>query len=78
MTGPEIFVLVIDLLGTFAFALNGSLTAAKIVRLDIVGVVVLGLITAVGGGIVRDVLLGDIPRLRLRTGITSRWRLRVR
>jgi uncharacterized membrane protein YeiH len=53
--------LVLDLLGTFAFALNGALTAVRAARLDIVGVVVLGMITALGGGILRDILLGALP-----------------
>jgi uncharacterized membrane protein YeiH len=53
--------LVLDLVGTFAFALNGALTATRITRLDIVGVVTLGMITAIGGGMIRDVLLGDLP-----------------
>ena len=54
-------VLVVDLLGTFAFAINGAFTAAKAVRLDIVGVLVLGVLTAVGGGLMRDVLIGAVP-----------------
>jgi len=53
--------LVLDLVGTFAFALNGALTAVRAARLDIVGVVTLGMITALGGGILRDVLLGSLP-----------------
>ena len=53
--------LVLDLTGTFAFALNGALTAIRVARLDIVGVVTLGMITAIGGGMIRDVLLGDLP-----------------
>jgi uncharacterized membrane protein YeiH len=53
--------LALDLTGTFAFALNGALTALRIVRLDIVGVVTLGMITAIGGGVIRDVLLGALP-----------------
>ena len=54
-------LLVLDLLGTFAFALNGALTALRVARLDIVGVVTLGMITALGGGIIRDVLLNIPP-----------------
>lgn len=54
-------LLALDLVGTFAFALNGSLTALRAVHLDIVGVITLGLITAVGGGVLRDVLIGDVP-----------------
>lgn len=53
--------LVLDLIGTFAFALNGALTAIRVARLDIVGVVTLGMLTAIGGGMIRDVLLGDLP-----------------
>ncbi|WP_017934526.1 trimeric intracellular cation channel family protein [Nocardioides sp. Iso805N] len=53
--------LVLDLTGTFAFALNGALTATRIARLDIVGVITLGMFTALGGGIVRDTLLGALP-----------------
>src|SRR4051812_48339652 len=54
-------LLVLDLAGTFAFALNGALTAVRSAHLDLVGVIALGMITAVGGGILRDVLLGDLP-----------------
>jgi uncharacterized membrane protein YeiH len=54
-------LLALDLTGTFAFALNGALTARRAARLDIVGVVTLGMITALGGGIVRDVLIGYLP-----------------
>jgi uncharacterized membrane protein YeiH len=54
-------LLVLDLVGTFAFALNGALTAVRAAQVDIVGVVTLGMITGLGGGIVRDVLLGAVP-----------------
>jgi uncharacterized membrane protein YeiH len=54
-------LLVLDLAGTFAFALNGALTALRATRLDIVGVVTLGMITALGGGTIRDVFLDSLP-----------------
>jgi uncharacterized membrane protein YeiH len=54
-------LLALDLAGTFAFALNGALTAVRVAHVDIVGVVTLGMITAVGGGIIRDILLGALP-----------------
>ena len=54
-------LLALDLAGTLAFAVNGALTALRVARLDIVGVVTLGMITALGGGIIRDVLLGSLP-----------------
>ena len=53
-------LLVLDLVGTFAFALNGALTAIRVVDVDLVGVLTLGIVTAVGGGIVGDVLLGAL------------------
>ena len=54
-------LLALDLTGTFAFALNGALTALRLARLDIVGVVTLGMITALGGGIIRDILIDSLP-----------------
>jgi len=54
-------LLVLDLVGTFAFALNGALTAVRATHVDIVGVVTLGMITGLGGGIIRDILLGALP-----------------
>lgn len=61
MTTTTTVLLVLDLVGTFAFALNGGLTAIRVAHVDIVGVVTLAAITAVGGGILRDVLLGALP-----------------
>ena len=61
MTTEFPLLLALDLIGTFAFGLNGALTAVRAARLDIVGVVTLGVITALGGGIIRDVLIGDVP-----------------
>ena len=61
MAGEPPLLLVLDLAGTFAFALNGALTAVRVAHVDIVGVVTLGMITAVGGGVLRDVLLGALP-----------------
>lgn len=60
MTAGATPLLLLDLTGTFAFALNGAFTALREARLDIVGVITLGMITAVGGGIIRDVLMGAL------------------
>lgn len=54
-------LLILDLVGTFAFAVNGALTALRATRLDIVGVITLGMITALGGGTIRDVFLDSLP-----------------
>lgn len=66
MTTETPLLLSLDLAGTFAFGLNGALTAVRAVRLDIVGVVALGMITALGGGITRDILIGDLPPATFR------------
>lgn len=61
MSSEPAVLLALDLCGTFAFGLNGALTAVRATRLDVVGVVVLGMITALGGGIIRDVLIDALP-----------------
>ena len=54
------FLYALDLLGTAAFAASGALAGIRR-QMDIFGVVMLGLVTATGGGTLRDLLLGDIP-----------------
>jgi uncharacterized membrane protein YeiH len=54
-------LLALDLTGTFVFALNGALTAVRAARLDVVGVVTLGMMTALGGGVIRDLVIGIPP-----------------
>lgn len=53
-------LLVFDYIGTFVFAISGTLTAAE-KRLDFFGATVIGFVTAVGGGTLRDMMLGDTP-----------------
>ncbi|TDD95847.1 trimeric intracellular cation channel family protein [Actinomadura rubrisoli] len=59
MTGPGVAWL-LDLAGIFVFAVSGALAAVR-QRLDVVGMVVLAEITALGGGILRDLLIGSVP-----------------
>lgn len=49
-----------DLVGTFVFALSGALLATRR-DFDVVGVVVLSLAAGLGGGMIRDVLIDDLP-----------------
>ena len=51
---------VLDLAGIFVFALSGALVGVRI-RLDVVGVLVIAGVTGLGGGIIRDLLIGDVP-----------------
>jgi uncharacterized membrane protein YeiH len=53
-------LLVLDLMGTFVFALSGGAAAVK-ERLDLFGVMVLSFAAASAGGIIRDVLIGAVP-----------------
>ncbi len=50
----------LEILGTIVFAITGALKAVKY-ELDILGILVLASITGTGGGILRDILLGDTP-----------------
>lgn len=56
----KLLVLILDLAGTFVFALSGA-TAGVRRRLDLFGVLVLSFVAANFGGIVRDVLIGAVP-----------------
>jgi len=58
-------LLFLDLLGTLAFAFTGAFRAVKH-ELDWLGVIVLAAMTGVGGGMVRDLLLGATPPVALR------------
>lgn len=52
--------LLLDFLGTIAFATSGALTAMH-KKLDIFGIFIIGFVTAIGGGTLRDVLTGSTP-----------------
>jgi uncharacterized membrane protein YeiH len=65
MTEPPL-LLALDLTGTLVFAVNGAITGLQAARLDIVGMVTLGMVTALGGGILRDILIKDLPPAAFR------------
>lgn len=50
----------IDILGTIAFAISGVLVAME-KRLDLFGVLIIAFVTAIGGGTLRDLLIGNTP-----------------
>jgi len=50
----------LDLLATFVFGVSGGLTAV-LMRLDVVGVLTLAIVTGLGGGLIRDTLIGVTP-----------------
>ena len=55
-----LIVLIIELIGTIAFSISGAMVGIRR-KMDIFGVLVLGVVTAVGGGMMRDVILGKTP-----------------
>ena len=56
----NIFVLIFEIIGTIAFAVSGAMVGIE-KKMDILGVAVLGMTTAVGGGVIRDVILDITP-----------------
>jgi uncharacterized membrane protein YeiH len=68
LTGPRrrwrtvrrVGLLLLDLLGVFVFALSGGLAAVR-QRFDLFGVLVLACCAGLGGGVLRDVLIGAVP-----------------
>ncbi|MGB3828975.1 MAG: trimeric intracellular cation channel family protein [Ornithinimicrobium sp.] len=61
--------LALDLIGVFVFALSGALVGVR-KQLDLLGVAVLSWVAGLGGGMIRDVFLGDVPPVGI-----SDWRL---
>lgn len=57
-----------EIAGTIAFAISGALVGISR-RMDIFGILVLALSTAIGGGIIRDVLVGNIPPNSFKTSL---------
>ena len=59
INGDTLFFIV-EILGTIAFAISGAMIAIDR-KLDIFGVIIMGCVTACGGGILRDMILGQTP-----------------
>lgn len=60
-----LIVFCMELVGTIAFAASGAMVGINC-KMDIFGVCVLGVVTAVGGGMTRDVILGNVPGALIR------------
>lgn len=56
----QTFIFILEIIGTIAFAASGAMTALK-KDMDLFGIAILGITTAVGGGAVRDIILGNTP-----------------
>ncbi|HEY5208274.1 MAG TPA: trimeric intracellular cation channel family protein [Stellaceae bacterium] len=68
MIAAETFVHVLDLAGTFVFAISGAVAAVNR-RLDIFGILVLSFVAGNFGGITRDLLIGAVPPAALTDGL---------
>lgn len=66
----KIFVLIFSMIGIIAFSVSGAMTAIE-KKMDVLGVVILGLTTALGGGVVRDIILGNTPPITFTSPIYS-------
>ena len=60
MNIQDSIIFFMEILGTIAFAASGAMVGIR-KRMDIFGICVLGVVTAVGGGMTRDVILGKLP-----------------
>ncbi len=56
----DLLFFIFEIIGTVAFAASGALIGIK-KKMDLLGILVLGCVTAVGGGIIRDLILGITP-----------------
>ena len=60
MDSQSLFTFILEMAGTIAFAASGAMVGAQR-GMDIFGICVLGVVTAVGGGATRDIILGIVP-----------------
>jgi uncharacterized membrane protein YeiH len=65
MARPERLLFAADIAGTLVFAVEGAMAAVN-GNLDLIGIMTLAFCTALGGGIIRDTLLGALPPTSLR------------
>jgi uncharacterized membrane protein YeiH len=60
---------IVEILGTFSFAVSGTSVAMK-KKLDIFGILIISFVTSIGGGTLRDIMLGNTPVAWLRDATT--------
>ncbi len=61
-------IFILELIGTASFAISGAMVGLGR-KMDIFGVAILGLATATGGGVLRDILLGDFPPMMFQNPV---------
>ncbi|MBR6529278.1 MAG: TRIC cation channel family protein, partial [Firmicutes bacterium] len=61
----DIIIFAFEIVGVIAFAISGALVGIK-KKMDILGISILGLLVACGGGVIRDLVLGIAPPMTFR------------
>lgn len=64
----EFCIFILEIIGTASFAVSGAMTGLG-KKMDIFGVAILGLVTATGGGVLRDILLGSFPPMMFQNPV---------
>lgn len=59
---------ILEIIGTIAFSVSGAVVGIR-KKMDILGVTTLGIITAVGGGVIRDIIIGATPPAAFRNPV---------
>jgi uncharacterized membrane protein YeiH len=65
----ESYIHIVEILGTFSFAVSGTSVAMK-KKLDIFGILIISFVTSIGGGTLRDIMIGNTPVAWLRDATT--------
>jgi uncharacterized membrane protein YeiH len=65
----ESYIHIVEILGTFSFAVSGTSVAMK-KKLDVFGILIISFVTSIGGGTLRDILIGNTPVAWLRDATT--------
>lgn len=61
----DLIIGIIEQIGIVAFSISGAITGIR-KKLDLFGVLLMGIVTAVGGGVLRDVIIGETPPMAFR------------
>ena len=64
----DIIIFALEIIGVIAFAISGALVGIG-KKMDILGISILGLSVAVGGGVIRDLILGITPPMTFRNPV---------
>ena len=64
----DYYLFALEIIGTVAFSISGAILGMRR-GMDLLGVMLMGIVTAVGGGILRDILIGNTPPIAFRAPV---------